>query len=409
VNEAHIMLVGGALLVAGLAASLVAGRVRMPALVLLLGVGMAVGSDGLGWIAFDDYDLARQVGVVALALILFDGGLAAGWREIGPVLRPSLSLALVGTVGTALIAGLAAAWLFDFTTLEGLLVGSILASTDGAAVFALLQGSSLRRRLARTLEGEAGFNDPVAVLLVLGFIDWLQRPHYGLLDMIGLFGREIGIGAAVGLVVGAAAVAVLGRVRLPNSGLYPVASLASAAIAYGAAASLHGSGFLAVYLAGLGLGSAPIFAREGVLAFHDGLAWVSQMSMFLVLGLLVFPGQLGGVAVEGTVLALAVVLVARPLAAAVATFGAGFSPREQLLLGWAGLRGAVPVVLATFAVLDHIPRSVEFFNIVFFAVLLSTIVQGTTIEPLARRLGLMDEARAAPSPGPRGPPRAERA
>jgi cell volume regulation protein A len=409
VNEAHIMLVGGALLVAGLAASLVAGRVRMPALVLLLGVGMAVGSDGLGWIAFDDYDLARQVGVVALALILFDGGLAAGWREIGPVLRPSLSLALVGTVGTALIAGLAAAWLFDFTTLEGLLVGSILASTDGAAVFALLQGSSLRRRLARTLEGEAGFNDPVAVLLVLGFIDWLKRPHYGLLDMLGLFAREIGIGAAVGLVVGAAAVATLGRVRLPTSGLYPVASLASAAIAYGAAASLHGSGFLAVYLAGLGLGSAPIFAREGVLAFHDGLAWVSQMSMFLVLGLLVFPGQLGGVAVEGTVLALAVVLVARPLAAAVATFGAGFSPREQVLLGWAGLRGAVPVVLATFAVLDHIPGSVEFFNIVFFAVLLSTIVQGTTIEPLARRLGLTDEARTAPSPGPRGPPRPERA
>ncbi|TML98523.1 MAG: potassium/proton antiporter [Actinobacteria bacterium] len=397
-SEGVLLLATGALLAGALAASLLASRLRVPGLVVVLGVGMAIGSDGAGWIHFDDYELAERIGVVALALILFEGGLAAGLSEIRPVLGPALSLAVVGTLITAVIAGLAAAWLFDLSTVEGLLVGSIVASTDGAAIFALLRGSTLRRRIARTLEGEAGLNDPVAVLLVLGFIDWLQKPDYGVLDMAWLFARQMGIGLAAGVAIGLLAVAAMRRVRLASAGLYPVASIAAAALAYGAAATLHGSGFLSVYLCGLALGSAPTPATRTITTFHDGLAWIAQLTLFLTLGLLVFPGQLGAVALEGTVLAFVVAVVARPVAAIIATALHRFTLRERLVLGWAGLRGAVPVVLAIFPVLAHVPDSLDFFNIVFFAVVLSTVLQGATFVPFAERLGVTTNEAALPTP-----------
>jgi potassium/hydrogen antiporter len=398
VADGELILIAGALLSAGLVASLLAVRLRVPSLVLFLAVGMAVGSDGTGWIHFDDYELARTVGIVALALILFEGGLTAGLLEIRPVLTAAAGLALVATVLTAVIAGLVAAWLFDFSVLEGLLVGAILSSTDGAAIFGLLRGSTLRRKLARTLEGESGFNDPIAVLLVLGFTEWLGDPGYGLADMAVLFGRQLLIGIAVGVLVGWLSVQAFRRMQLATAGLYPVASLATAALAYGGADSLEGSGFLAVYLAGLALATSDVPAKRTIATFHQGLSWVAQLTMFLTLGLLVFPGQLGDVAVEGTVLALVVVFVARPVAAAVGTALADYSLRERLILGWAGLRGAVPVVLATFPVIDKVPGSLEFFNIVFFAVVLSTLVQGSTFEPLARRLGLTTSEPAIPRP-----------
>ncbi|MEA2272136.1 MAG: potassium/hydrogen antiporter [Solirubrobacteraceae bacterium] len=383
---------------AALIASLLAARVRVPGLVLFLGLGMAVGTDGAGWVDFTDYRLARSVGIVALALILFEGGLTSGLREVRPVLAAAASLALVGTIVTAVVAGLAAAWLFDFSTLEGLLLGAILSATDSAAIFALLRHSTLERKLARTLEGESGFNDPVAVLLVLGFIAWLQEPAYGLGDMVWLFVRQLGIGAAVGVAVGWLAVQGMRRAQLATAGLYPVATLATVGLAYGAADSLHGSGFLAVYLAGLALGSAAIPARQTVTNFHQGMAWLAQLTLFVVLGLLVFPSHLGDVALEGAVLALVVVFVARPLAAFLATLPFHFSGPERLLLGWAGLRGAVPVVLATFPVIEGVPHSVAFFNVVFFVVLLSTLMQGTTFEALARRLGLTTSEPALPRP-----------
>ena len=393
-----MILVGGTLLAAGLAASLFAARFRVPALVLVLGAGMLIGSDGTGWIEFDDYEVARRIGIVALALILFEGGLAAGWSEVKPVLRPAVSLALVGTILTALLTGFVAAWIFDFSTLEGLLLGSVIAATDAAAVFSVLRTSTLRRRLARTLEGESGLNDPVAVLLVLGFIDWIQHPDYGVLDMAGLFARQLSIGLAVGLVAGFAGAELLKRSRLATGGLYPVATLAIAAVAFGGADVLHGSGFLAVYLAGLVLGSREMPARRTVFAFHEGLAWVAQVAMFFTLGLLVFPSQLGDVALKATIVAFVSVAVARPLATFVATALDRFSARERVVLGWAGLRGAVPVVLATFPVIEGVPRSLEFFNIAFFAVLLSTVLQGASLEPLARRLGLTTSEPALPRP-----------
>ncbi|WP_445151488.1 potassium/proton antiporter [Baekduia sp. Peel2402] len=397
-HDGERILIVGALLSAGLLASLVASRVRVPGLVLFLGVGMLVGSDGTGWIDFNDYEVARTVGIVALTLILFEGGLAAGLPEIRPVLAPALALAIVGTVVTAVVTGLVAAWLFDFSTTEGLLVGAIVAGTDGAAIFALLRGSTLRRRLARTLEGESGLNDPVAVLLVLGFIHHLQNPDYGLLDFIGLFAQQLAIGAVVGVAVGYVFSFALREARLTTAGLYPVATLASVALAFGIADVAHGSGFLAVYLVGLSLGTATIPAKQTIATFHEGMAWVAQLSMFLVLGLLIFPSDLGGVAFEGTVLALVLVFLARPIATVLCTAPFGFNWREQTVLGWAGLKGAVPVVLATFPVIDGIPRSHEFFNIVFFVVLLSTILQGTTFEPLAKRLGVTTDDPALPRP-----------
>jgi cell volume regulation protein A len=395
-NDGAMILIAGALIAAGLVASFAAGHLRVPGLVLFLGLGMAIGSDGLGWIDFGDYRLARTIGVIALALILFEGGLNAGLDEIRPVLGPALSLAIVGTLATALVAGLAAAWLFDLHLVRGLLLGSIVAATDGAAIFALLRGSGLRRRIALTLEGESGFNDPLAVLLVIGLINWIQHPGYRFDNLLLLLGRELGIGLVAGVAVGWLALQALRRVRLGSEAAYPIATLSAAAVAYGAAAVVHGSGFLAVYVAALVLGSHPIPARRAVVIFHQGLAGLAQVTMFIVLGLLVFPSQLGGVAVEGTVLALVLVFVARPIATYLATIGAGFATPERATLAWAGLRGAVPVVLATFPVIEGIGHSHEFFNIVFFAVLVSTLVQGATFEPVAKALGVTAEEPAEP-------------
>ena len=393
-----MVLVAGALLAAGLLASLVAGRLRVPSLLLFLGVGMLAGSDGFGWIEFSDYERARVVGIIALALILFEGGLASGWHEIRPVFVPAFSLATVGTLVTAVIVGLGASVLFDLSTLEGLLLGAIVSSTDGAAIFAVLRGSTLRRRLARTLEGEAGMNDPVAVLLVLGFIEWIQDPDYDVGDMVLAIARELAIGGAVGLAVGWLAVHILRDVRLASAGLYPVASLAFAALAFGGADVLHGSGFLAVYITGLVLGTSATPARRTITTFHEGLAWVAQLGMFLVLGLLVSPSDFGEVWLDGIALALVLVLLARPVATFVATLGMGYSIPEGVALGWAGLRGAVPVVLATFPIIAGLQHAPVFFDIVFFAVLVSTLLQGTTFEWVGAKLGVTTNEAAIPTP-----------
>lgn len=391
-----MILVAGVLLTVGILATLVAGRLRVPGLVLFLLLGMAIGSDGLALIEFDDVELTRTIGIIALVLILFEGGLAAGWDEIRPVLPVGFSLATVGTVTTAGVTGLVAHWLLGLSVLEGLLLGSIVAATDSAAIFSVLRGSTLKRRLARALEAESGFNDPVAILLVIGFIDWIQLPDYGIADMALLLISQLLIGGAIGVALGRAAVAGIRRVRFTTSGLYPVASIAAAALAYGVADVLHGSGFLAVYLTGLALGGAATPARRTIGDFHAGVALVSQIALFFTLGLLVFPTALGDVALEGLVLTAVLTLVARPLAAVLATSIGRYSLRESVLVGWAGLRGAIPVVLATFPVIAGVPQADRFFNVVFFVVLISTLVQGATFEPLARALGLTGEQAALP-------------
>jgi potassium/hydrogen antiporter len=398
VHEGQVALIVGVLLAAGLAASLAAGRLRMPGLVLVLGIGMLIGSDGLQLINFDDFEVAQQVGVIALAFILFEGGLSAGFDEIRPVLKTSILLATLGTVGTAGLTALAASALFDLEPKEALLLGSTVAATDAAAVFVVLRGSTLRRRLARTLEGESGINDPIAVLLVIGCIESIQEQSFGLEDALWLAFRQLSIGFVVGLAVSAVAVIFLRRVRLPSAGLYPVASVATGALAFGAAQSLDASGFLAVYLAGLMLGTASTPAKRTIVTFHDGLAWVAQLGLFLTLGLLVFPHQLDDNAWQSIAIAIITAAVARPVAAVIATALSHFSLRERLLLGWAGLRGATPIVFATFPVTEGIPHGHLIFNVAFFVVLLSTMLQGTTIEPLARLLGVTSDEAALPAP-----------
>ncbi|HEY1274228.1 MAG TPA: potassium/proton antiporter [Thermoleophilaceae bacterium] len=405
-SEGTLIFVAGALLALGIAASLVAGRLRVPGLVLFLALGMAIGSDGLGWLDFGhtdaDKELARTIGVIALGLILFEGGLAAGWEEIRPVVWPSATLAVAGTILTAVVVGLAGAWLLDLETVHGLLLGSIVAATDGAAVFSILRGSSIKRRVARVLEAESGMNDPIAVVLVLGFIDTITEPDFGALDMIGRGVLELSIGAASGILVGLGAAEAFRRVRFGTTGLYPVGSIAAAALSFGLADVLHGSGFIAAYLTGLILGSAQIPARRTIADFHDGLAWVSQIAVFFTLGLLVFPSQFGDVAADSLLIAAVLILVARPLSTLVCTLPFGFSLREATLVNWGGLRGAAPIVLATFPLIEtkYAPagEAQDFFNIVFFVVLASTILQGATFERLAVALGLTTKEPAIQRP-----------
>jgi len=395
-HDAELILIAGALLAAGIGGALLADRMRIPGLLLFLGLGMLAGSESLGGSGFDDTELARTLGTIALVLILFEGGLTAGWREIRPVLSTAASLATLGTIVTACVAGLAAHWIFGIGVLQGMLVGAAIAATDSAAIFAVLRRSTLEKRLARSLEGESGMNDPVALLLVIGFIEWIQEPGFGLADMAGLLVLKLAVGAAVGLAVGKVAVAALDRVRLPTDGIYPVATIAIAALAYGLADVAHGSGFLSTYLTALAVGSAPIPARRTILAFHEGVGWVAQISLFILLGLLVLPSQLGGVALESLALSAVLIFVARPLAAFGATVFAPLNMRERAMLGWAGLRGATPIWLATFPVVAGVGTGELLFSIVFFVVVTSTLIQGASFEPLARRLGLTTDEPALP-------------
>jgi len=389
VADGALILVAGLLLAGALVGSVIAERLRLPGLLLFLLVGMAIGWDGTGWVRLDDFALARRIGVLALALILFEGGLSAPRAALRRVLRPALLLAIGATVMTALLTGVAATVLLGGGLLQGMLVGSALASTDGAAVFALLRGSSLRPRLALMLEGEAGFNDPVAVLLVIGFTTWLLQPDYGVPDMLVLFVRQLATGLVCGAAVGLGVARLLAMARLPVPGLYPVASLSVAGLAFGSADVLHGSGFLAVFVAGLALASSPGLPAQATLSdFHDGVSWLAQVALFLTLGLLVVPSHLVGIAGGATLLALFLAFAARPAAVWAVTALEGLRPGERVLLGWAGLRGGVPVVLATFPVLAGVPGSRRVLDVAFFVVVFSTVLQGTTFEALARRLGL---------------------
>lgn len=395
-HDADLILISGALLAAGILGALLADRVRVPGLLLFLFLGMLAGSEGIGGIEFSNMELARTLGTIALVLILFEGGLSSGWREIRPVLGTAASLATIGTTATALAAGLAAHWIFGFGVLEGMIVGAAIAATDSAAIFAVLRRSTLEKRLARTLEGESGMNDPVALLLVIGFIEWIQSPGFGLAEMAGLLALKLAVGIVAGIAVGRIAVLALNATRLPTDGIYPVATVAIAALAYGLAELAHGSGLLATYLTALALGSANIPARRTVVSFHEGLGWVAQIALFILLGLLVTPSRLDDVALKAIGLSAVLIVVARPLATFLATALAPLRARERLMLGWAGLRGATPIWLATFPVVAGIAGGQEEFAIVFFVVVTSTLVQGATFEPLATRLGLTTDEPALP-------------
>ena len=390
VHVGTALLLVGLVLAASIVVALIAARTGLPVLVAFLGLGMLLGSDGPGGIEFDDAELARRVGIVGLALILYEGGLQTSWRRLREVAVPAALLSTVGVVVTALITGAVARALFDLSWLEAVLLGAVVASTDAAAVFSTLRFTHIRRRLARTLEAESGGNDPMAIALTLGLIAWIEHPESnGLGNLLLVVVRQLGLGLAVGLVLGAAATYVFARLPQTIGAFVPVASVAAAALAFGAADTIGGSGFLAVYLVGLAVGSTPSRYRRQLVGFHEGVAFLAQVTLFVVLGLLVYPSQLPDVAVAGLALSLILVLVVRPAAVWVSTAFNDFTSRERLLLGWAGLRGAVPIVLASFVLSSEVGPASTIFNAIFFVVLVSTILQGTTLEWLAGRLDLL--------------------
>lgn len=397
-DEGLTLLALGAVLAASVVVALGASRAGVPALVAFLGLGMLLGSDGPGGIEFDDAELARTVGVVALVAILFEGGLATSWRRLREVAAPAVALATVGVFVSTLLTGVAAYALFDLSWLEAVLLGAVVASTDAAAVFATLRFTRIRRRLARLLEAETGINDPVAISLTLGLISWIEESAYGFGDLTLLLVRQLGLGLLVGVVLGAAAAWAFARLPPAIGAFAPVASVAAAALSFGVADVLGGSGFLSVYLVGLAVGSTPSRFRRQLVAFHEGLAFLAQVAMFVVLGLLVFPNELGAVAVSGLVLAACLMVVIRPAAVWISTAFSEFTVRERAFLGWAGLRGAVPIVLGTIVLSSDLAIGETIFNAVFFVVVVSVLAQGTTLEWVAGRLHVLSLAPPVVAP-----------
>lgn len=387
---AFLLAVCGALLALSVLFSRASGRFGIPVALLFLGVGMLAGSDGPGGIAFDNYSFAFRLGTVALVLILFDGGLNTPLAAIHSALRPAAALATVGVVATAALMGAATHYLFGFGWTQALLLGAIVSSTDAAAVFSVLRGSGLhlKRRVGTTLELESGLNDPMAVILTIGLTQSLASGKAPGWELVGAALVEMVVGAGLGLAMGWGARLVLKRLRLRVAGLYPVMTLALAFLSFGLPTLLHGSGFLAVYIVGIALGNETIRYRTGLLRVHDALAWLSQVLMFLVLGLLVYPRNLIDVAWVGLVLGLILAFVARPLAALLCLLPFKFPLGEIIFTGWVGLRGAVPIILATFPVLSGTEGARDIFNIVFFIVVVNGLVPGATVPWVTRKLGL---------------------
>ncbi len=388
-----LILAGAALLAAGVLSAGFAARLRVPGLLLFLGLGMVVGDDGLNLISLSDPVLAQRVAVLALIAILFEGGLGTKPTDLRRAAVPGLVLANVGVVVTAAVTAAAAALLLDLEPITALLLGAVTASTDAAAIFSVLRRSPLPKRLTSLLEVESGANDPLAIVLTLSV---LAAAASGLTagGLLGFGAAQLLGGIAVGAGVGFAGSWVLSRVSLGAEGLYPVLALAVAGLAYGAAALLGGSGFFAVYLTGLLIGARVPRHRRVIRTFHDGLATIAEIALFLLLGLLVFPSQLPAIALPGLALASVLVFVSRPLAVLACLLPLRFSRTEMAMVSWAGLRGAVPIVLATFPLTAGVADGEAIFNIVFFVVLVSSALQGTTVGWAARRLGLEGEAHA---------------
>lgn len=376
------------LILLGVIASKISSRLGIPALLLFLLLGMLAGSEGLGGIDFADLGLAQDIGVLALSFILFAGGFDTQWEEVRSVLGRGILLAILGVLITALVAGVVAAWILDISMTAGLLLGAIISSTDAAAVFSVLRsrGIGLQGKLRPLLELESGSNDPMAVFLTLGFLQLLTEPGAGVPDLIPVFFAQMAIGGLLGFALARGAVFAINRVQLEYEGLYPVVMIALVLLIYGSAASLGGSGFLAVYVAGLVMSQRRILHKRSLMRFADGLAWLMQIAMFLVLGLLVFPSDVVTVAGSALLVSLVLIFVARPLATTALLLPTRFGARETALVSWVGLRGAVPIVLATFPFAAGIPQANLIFNVVFFIVITSVLLQGTTIPLVARRL-----------------------
>jgi cell volume regulation protein A len=397
-----LILVAGILLLLGIVSSKISARLGVPVLVLFLLLGMLAGSEGIGGIEFEDYRLAHGIGTLALAIILFDGGLSTSLASVRLGWKPAAVLATWGVVVTAVITGIPAAWILNISWLEGLLLGSVVASTDASAVFSVLRtgGIGLPKRISAVLEVESASNDPIAIFLTVGCIEILLGNLPFGPGLLGLLASQMVIGGICGVAGGYAAVWVVNRIELGASGLYPVLVSAFSLLTYGLAAELGGSGFLAVYLAGLVVGNRPLVFQGGIRQFHDAVAWLTQIMMFVVLGLLCFPSRLLDVAGKALLVSVVLILIARPLAVFTSVLPFRYSWREMTFLSWVGLKGAVPITLATFPLMLATPenslQAPLLFDVVFFTVVVSAMIQGMSLGPMARLLGLERPQDPAP-------------
>lgn len=368
-------------------------------LVMFLFIGMLAGEDGIGQIAFNNVNVSYAVGSLALALILFDGGLQTSVKSIRLVWKPAFTLATFGVLVTAGITGLAAAYILGIPLLEGLLLGAIVGSTDAAAVFSLLRnaGIYLNERLQSTLEIESATNDPMAIFLTVGLLQLLMNQQASGSELLLLFISQMGIGTLVGLSVGWLSIKIINKIKLLATGLYPVLVAACGLLSFGIASNLQGSGFLSIFVTGVVIGNARFVFQRNTFLFHDGLAWLSQIIMFVMLGLLVNPSSLLEVWFEGLVIALVLTFIARPIAVVPVLKLFGFNREEITLVSWVGLRGSVPIILAIFPFIYGLPGANLIFDVVFFVVLISATLQGSTLPYVARKLNLMQPPPLLPA------------
>ncbi|MET9963233.1 potassium/proton antiporter [Streptomyces sp. NPDC006326] len=390
----ELLLVCSLVLLIAVAAVRVSSRSGLPSLLIYLGIGIAIGQDGIGNVVFDNAELTQVIGYAALVVILAEGGLGTKWKQIRPALPAAISLSLVGVAISVGVTAAGAYYVVGLDWRQSLLIGAVVSSTDAAAVFSVLRKVPLPARITGVLEAESGFNDAPVVILVVAFAT--VGPVDAWYVLVGKIALELAIGAAIGLTVGFLGAYGLRHVALPASGLYPIAVMAIAVVAYAAGALAHGSGFLAVYLAAMVLGNAKLPHWPATRGFADGLGWIAQIGMFVLLGLLVTPHELAGDFWPAVVIGLVLTMVARPLEVFVSLLPFRVPWREKTLMSWAGLRGAVPIILATIPMVTGIEGSDRVFNIVFVLVVVYTLVQGPTLPWVARtlRLGDTDEAAA---------------
>ncbi|TCI24481.1 potassium/proton antiporter [Exiguobacterium sp. SH3S2] len=385
------ILLFGLLLVAGVLATRVSTRFGLPALLLFMGIGIIMGSDITGLIFFDDSNLAQMIGISALIVILFEGGLQTKWASFRSVLVPSASLATIGVLLTAGLVAVAVRFVFGFDWIESFLFGAIIGSTDAAAVFAAFKGKNISPKVGATLETESGTNDPMAMFLTILALDFMLKPETTIWDGIWMFILQIIVGAFAGYMLGNLSRLMLNHLRLESSSLHAVLMISMAFMTYGVAAYFAGSGLLAVYLAAMIVGNAHTAHEVTIVQFSEALAWIMQIIMFVILGLLVYPKQLFDPELiwKGLLISFFLMFVARPIAVYLSTIAMPFTHKEKLFISWAGLKGAVPIVLATFPLIAGIDNSQLIFNAVFFVVVTSALIQGTTLTPLAAKLNLL--------------------
>ena len=383
-----LLIISSLLLFVSVLASKGASRFGIPALLVFLGIGMLAGTEGPGGLVFENYELVQTIGSLALVSILFSGGLDTDVQQIKKAIRSGLALSIFGVLFSTAIAGWFATQVLHFSVIEGLLLGAIVSSTDVAAVFTVLRAKSvsLKPRLKSLLELESAVNDPTTVFLAVGLLSLYERGENRFVALIPMFFQQMSLGLLFGYVAGRFIIFVINRLKLEFEGLYPVVTISLIIFTYGVTQALGGSGFLAVYVAGIVLGNGNFLKKKSLVLFHDGLAWLMQILMFLAMGLIVLPHWLWQVAPIGIAWALFIVFVARPLSVGLCLLPFKFSLREKLMISWGGLRGAVPIILATYPLTTNVPQAQLIFHLVFFVVFVSVLLQGTLMSFVAKRL-----------------------